>query len=115
MNGVRGSERGFGRLAAGRIGVRRRAKDESRDGAFGGGVGMGPPRDWTKDVEAQTRVSSLSGMAAALSAPIAAMAFGRFPEAVMLLALALMVVWKHSDNIKRLMAGTEPKVGQKSE
>jgi glycerol-3-phosphate acyltransferase PlsY len=62
-----------------------------------------------------TRVSSLSGMAAALSAPIAAMAFGRFPEAVMLLALALMVVWKHSDNIKRLMAGTEPKVGQKSE
>jgi acyl phosphate:glycerol-3-phosphate acyltransferase len=62
---------------------------------------------------AVTRISSLSGMAAALSAPIAAAAFGKIGAAVMLLALALIVVWKHSDNIKRLMAGTEPKVGQK--
>jgi acyl phosphate:glycerol-3-phosphate acyltransferase len=62
---------------------------------------------------AVTRISSLSGMAAALSAPIAAVAFGKLGVAVMLLALALTVVWKHGDNIRRLMAGTEPKVGQK--
>ncbi len=60
-----------------------------------------------------TRISSLSGMAAALSAPIAAVAFGEFGMAALFLALALMVVWKHGDNINRLMAGTEPKVGQK--
>jgi acyl phosphate:glycerol-3-phosphate acyltransferase len=61
-----------------------------------------------------TRISSLSGMAAALSSPIAAAALGEIGMAVMFLALALIVVWKHSDNISRLMAGTEPKVGQKA-
>ncbi len=62
---------------------------------------------------ALTRISSVSGMAAALSAPVAALVVGQVGEAVMLLGLALMVVIKHSDNIKRLMAGTEPRVGQK--
>lgn len=62
---------------------------------------------------ALTRISSVSGMAAALSAPIVALVLGKDGEAVMLLALALIVVWKHGDNIKRLIAGTEPKVGQK--
>jgi acyl phosphate:glycerol-3-phosphate acyltransferase len=66
-------------------------------------------------VLALTRISSASGMAAALSAPAAAFAFGLTQQGVTLIALALVVVWKHSDNIKRLMAGTEPKVGQKSE
>ena len=62
---------------------------------------------------ALTRISSVSGMAAALSAPVAALVVGQVGEAVLLLGLALMVVIKHSDNIKRLMAGTEPRVGQK--
>jgi phosphoenolpyruvate carboxylase len=35
--------------------------------------------------------------------------------AVMLTALAISVLWKHSDNISRLAAGTEPRIGQKSE
>ncbi len=62
---------------------------------------------------ALTRISSVSGMAAALSAPIVALVLGKDGEAVMLLTLALIVLWKHGDNIKRLIAGTEPKVGQK--
>ena len=33
----------------------------------------------------------------------------------MLLAFALLVVWKHKANIARLRAGTEPKVGKKTE
>jgi acyl phosphate:glycerol-3-phosphate acyltransferase len=63
---------------------------------------------------AVTRISSVSGMAAAVSAPVAALVFAKVSVAVMLLALALIVVWKHSDNIRRLLDGTEPKVGQKS-
>jgi acyl phosphate:glycerol-3-phosphate acyltransferase len=65
-------------------------------------------------VLALTRISSVSGMVAAVSAPVTAMIFGQVGEAVMLLGLALMVVIKHADNIKRLAAGTEPRVGQKS-
>jgi acyl phosphate:glycerol-3-phosphate acyltransferase len=63
---------------------------------------------------AVTRISSVSGMAAAVSAPVAALVFGDLGIAVMLLGLALVVIWKHNDNIRRLMAGTEPKVGQKT-
>lgn len=63
---------------------------------------------------AATRISSVSGMAAAVSAPVAALVFTKVSVAIMLLALALIVVWKHGDNIRRLRAGTEPKVGQKS-
>ena len=29
--------------------------------------------------------------------------------------IAALVIWRHKDNIKRLMAGTEPKIGQKRE
>lgn len=61
-----------------------------------------------------TRISSISGMAAAVSAPIAAAATGRMELGFVLLGLALIVVWKHRDNIGRLIDGTEPKVGQKS-
>ncbi len=62
---------------------------------------------------AATRTSSLGGMAAALSAPIAAFTLGSVGSGVMLIALALMVLWKHRDNMARLMAGTEPRFGQK--
>jgi acyl phosphate:glycerol-3-phosphate acyltransferase len=63
---------------------------------------------------AVSRRSSVGGMVAAISAPIAAFVYGEIGMAVMLLALALLVIWKHADNIKRLLAGTEPKVGQKT-
>lgn len=59
------------------------------------------------------RVSSLAGMSAAVSAPIAAAALRSsfFP---LLLAFALLVVWKHRENIVRLAKGDEPRVGSKS-
>jgi acyl phosphate:glycerol-3-phosphate acyltransferase len=63
---------------------------------------------------AATRISSVSGMAAALSAPIAASMIGQLGLGFMLLGLALMVIWKHKENIGRLIEGTEPRVGQKS-
>jgi acyl phosphate:glycerol-3-phosphate acyltransferase len=60
-----------------------------------------------------SRISSIGGMAAALSAPVAAFAFGQREMALMLAGLALILIWKHRENIDRLRAGTEPRVGQK--
>jgi acyl phosphate:glycerol-3-phosphate acyltransferase len=62
---------------------------------------------------ALTRISSVSGMAAALSAPITAFVLGGRNGAIMLAGLALLVLWQHRENISRLLAGTEPRVGQK--
>ncbi len=59
------------------------------------------------------RVSSLSGMAAAVSAPVSAAWFGRIDLVLLLLAMALIVMWKHRDNIDRLLSGTEPRIGGK--
>jgi glycerol-3-phosphate acyltransferase PlsY len=64
---------------------------------------------------ALTRISSVGGLVAAVSAPVAAILFDNVAMAVMLTALAISVLWKHSDNISRLAAGTEPRIGQKNE
>ena len=61
------------------------------------------------------RISSVAGMIAALSAPVSAAILGDQLLFPMLLAFALLVVWKHKPNIARLRAGTEPKVGKKTE
>jgi len=57
------------------------------------------------------RISSVAGMTAALSAPFAAALFGRFDLVLLLLALALIVLWKHRENVERLFSGTEPRIG----
>ena len=59
------------------------------------------------------RISSLAGMTAAATAPIVALAFksSYFP---MLLGFALLVLWKHRENILRLRKGTEPRIGSKT-
>ena len=60
---------------------------------------------------ALTRFSSVAGVTAALMAPLAAAAFGKFDLALLYLGAALLVLWKHRGNLERLMAGTEPRVG----
>ena len=62
---------------------------------------------------ALVRISSVAGIAAAVSAPVSAAWFGRFDIVLLLLALALVVLWKHRANVERLLAGTEPRVGRK--
>lgn len=64
---------------------------------------------------ATLRISSVAGLAAAVSAPVSTALFGRFDLVVLLLALALIVIWKHRENIQRLLAGTEPRVGRKGD
>ena len=59
------------------------------------------------------RFSSLAGIVAALSAPVAAAMFDRFDLVLLLLSLALILSWKHRENIDRLLEGTEPRVGSK--
>jgi glycerol-3-phosphate acyltransferase PlsY len=59
------------------------------------------------------RISSLAGMTAALSAPI--VAYGLHSSYVpLLLGFALLVLWRHRENILRLRKGTEPRVGSKT-
>ncbi|MGJ3648390.1 glycerol-3-phosphate 1-O-acyltransferase PlsY [Sphingomonas sp. GlSt437] len=60
------------------------------------------------------RISSLAGLTAASSAPIAAAIMARYDLLALLVGLAGLVVWKHRANIARLLAGTEPRVGARS-
>ena len=60
------------------------------------------------------RISSLAGMCAAASAPITALILGRMDQFPMLLGFALLVIWKHRENIRRVVRGEEPRVGRKA-
>ncbi|MEQ1725707.1 MAG: glycerol-3-phosphate 1-O-acyltransferase PlsY [Sphingopyxis sp.] len=64
-------------------------------------------------VLALTRISSAGGIAAAASVPLAAWAVGRADMVPIGAALALLVLWRHRDNIERLLKRTEPRVGGK--
>ena len=55
-----------------------------------------------------TRISSLAGIGAAISAPFAALGLGRADLVPVLAALALLVLVMHRENLARLRAGTEP-------
>lgn len=57
------------------------------------------------------RISSVSGMTAAVVAPLAALALGRSEAALVLAVIAALVLFQHRENIARLRAGTEPRVG----
>ena len=57
------------------------------------------------------RISSAAGMGAAVSAPIAAFVL-HSTYLPMLLGFAVLVLWKHRENILRLRRGTEPRIGR---
>lgn len=59
------------------------------------------------------RISSVAGMTAAVSAPATA-AILHSSLLPMLLGFALLVLWKHRENILRLAKGTEPRIGSKT-
>jgi acyl phosphate:glycerol-3-phosphate acyltransferase len=61
------------------------------------------------------RISSLGGMMGAVAAPVAALLMGYQTYAIGLAGLAVIVLWRHRENIARLRAGTEPQVGAKKE
>ncbi|MFT8243940.1 glycerol-3-phosphate 1-O-acyltransferase PlsY [Roseomonas sp. BN140053] len=59
-----------------------------------------------------TRISSAGGMAGMLAAILPAAWIGGAPLATPVAAIALYVVSRHRANIERLLAGTEPRIGQ---
>ncbi|WP_419816793.1 glycerol-3-phosphate 1-O-acyltransferase PlsY [Glacieibacterium sp.] len=72
-----------------------------------------------------TRYSSVGGMLAALVAPlyvtwlvatnpVLTMFQATMPVLIMLWMAAFLLIWKHRENIERLRAGTESRIGQKS-
>jgi len=61
------------------------------------------------------RISSLSAIVAAASAPILAwFLLSPYPDYVwMVLVMSVVLLWRHQSNIQKLLAGTETKFGKK--
>ena len=60
-----------------------------------------------------TRISSVAGMSAVVATAAAAAFMGKPTFVKVLAIIAVLVIWLHRENIKRLANGTEPKVGSK--
>ena len=77
-------------------------------------VGLAACATWLATA-AISRISSLSALVATASAPLWLILFGRPEMAALALLLAALVWFRHSANIARLRAGTEPKIGRKKD
>lgn len=60
-----------------------------------------------------TRYSSLSALLAMLVIPVALWVLGPEKTALLVTLLSVISWWKHRENIMRLLAGTESRIGQK--
>jgi glycerol-3-phosphate acyltransferase PlsY len=61
------------------------------------------------------RMSSVASIAASASAPfVAAWCFGIGPVLVPVTAMAVLVVARHRENIRKILAGTESRIGARS-
>lgn len=60
------------------------------------------------------RYSSLAALTASLAAPLVLFADARWAEGLAIGAMAALLWWKHRENIARLVAGTESRIGQKA-
>jgi glycerol-3-phosphate acyltransferase PlsY len=77
-------------------------------------LGAGTLASWVI-IAAFFRYSSLASIVAALYAPFHQMLFnGGGPVVGAITVMALLLVWRHSANISKLLAGTESKLGQKA-
>jgi glycerol-3-phosphate acyltransferase PlsY len=59
------------------------------------------------------RISSVAGMTAAASAPVTAAILNEQALFPMLLGFALLVIWKHRENIRRIARGEDPRGSSK--
>ena len=62
---------------------------------------------------ALSRISSLSALAAAASSTFLLIFLGYGEMLLLGIALTLLIFWRHRDNIRRIRAGTESRIGQK--
>jgi glycerol-3-phosphate acyltransferase PlsY len=75
-------------------------------------VGLGTILTWAV-IAACMRYSSLAALIAALFAPLATLVLLGWQDAVLVAAISAALVWRHRGNISRLLAGTEPRLGEK--
>ena len=76
-------------------------------------LGLGTVATWLI-IAAFLRYSSLAALVAAAFAPFfTALLFGFGPTFACVLAMAVLLVWRHRENIARLIAGTESRIGAK--
>ncbi len=75
-------------------------------------VGLAACATWLA-VAAIFRISSLGGMSAAVSTLIWLPLFGRADALWIAPPLIALVLYRHAENIARLRAGTEPRIGKK--
>jgi glycerol-3-phosphate acyltransferase PlsY len=61
-----------------------------------------------------TRYSSLSALAASVATPFAVWALGWPEVAVLVVPMSVLLILTHRGNIRRLIAGAEPKIGAKA-
>ena len=62
------------------------------------------------------RYSSLASLAAALFAPFyQLLIWGPGPAVLPIVVMSLLLVWRHEGNIRKLLAGTESRLGQKAQ
>lgn len=60
-----------------------------------------------------SRISSLSALVAASWSTLWCLLVGQGQVFFLTLALALLIIWRHHENLARLKAGTEPRIGGK--
>lgn len=60
-----------------------------------------------------SRISSLSALVAASWSTLWCLVVGQGQVFFLTLTLALLIIWRHRENLARLKAGTEPKIGGK--
>ena len=75
-------------------------------------VGLAAGATWLV-VAVLSRYSSLSALIASALAPVYAAALGGTVMVPFLIILALLIFWRHTENIQRLLKGVEGKIGSK--
>ena len=58
------------------------------------------------------KMSSAAALTAFAAAPLFALVLSSTDNALMALLIAILVFWRHEANIRRLLAGTEPRIGK---
>lgn len=77
-------------------------------------LGLGTITTWIA-MAAFFRLSSLAALVAAIFAPaFAGWLFGLAPVFPAVVAIALLLVWRHKDNLVRLARGEEKRIGEKA-
>jgi acyl phosphate:glycerol-3-phosphate acyltransferase len=81
--------------------------------AFDWRLGLGTVATWII-IAAFLRYSSLAALVAAIFAPfITALLFGLHATFAAVLVMSALLIWRHRQNIARLLAGTESRIGAK--